>query len=220
MNKNKGIDSAILSLLKAPFPELDYGFVMDALKKYKGPRVKLNHLLKIGAIIRIKKGLYIFGEDFAKSPYSLEILANKAFGPSYVSLEWALQYHNLIPERVVVVTSVTFKRKKEFKASIANFTYEHLPKSAYAVGICLEEVSKNRFALVACKEKALADFLRIRRGQFSSVRSMLETLLEDMRIDEEDLIEFDLVILQTLYKKSPHSSLKYLIKALEKIKGS
>ena len=53
MNKNKGIDSAILSLLKAPFPELDYGFVMDALKKYKGPRVKLNHLLKIGAIIHI-----------------------------------------------------------------------------------------------------------------------------------------------------------------------
>jgi hypothetical protein len=41
-----GIDPALAVLLeKAPGEELDYGFVMECLKTYKNPRVKLNHLL-------------------------------------------------------------------------------------------------------------------------------------------------------------------------------
>lgn len=57
MPKYLGIDPALAILLdKAPSEELDYGFVMNCLKDYKHPRVKLNHLLKIEALIRVKKG--------------------------------------------------------------------------------------------------------------------------------------------------------------------
>jgi len=71
------------------------------------PRDKISDLLKKGTIIRVKKGLYVFGEDNRKKPYSKEILANLIYGPSYISLDYALQYHGLIPERVEAVTSVT-----------------------------------------------------------------------------------------------------------------
>lgn len=78
-----GLDPGLAVLLeKAPGAVFDYGFVMDCLKAYKNKRVKLNQLLKNGALIRIKKGIYIFGPKVAKQPYSPEIVANMLFGPS------------------------------------------------------------------------------------------------------------------------------------------
>jgi hypothetical protein len=68
MDNFSGIDPGLsVLLLKAPSVELEYGFVMDCLKSYSNPRVKLHNLLKIGALVRIKKGIYIFGKDVAKS---------------------------------------------------------------------------------------------------------------------------------------------------------
>lgn len=106
MNNPQGVDAAMAILRsQAPSEELDYRFVMNCLINYRSPRVKLNHLLNVGALIRVKKGLYVFGKQFSRGPYCLELLANKIYGPSYVSLEWALQFHGLIPERVEVVVS-------------------------------------------------------------------------------------------------------------------
>ena len=75
--------------------EIDYTFIMDCLKDYSSPRAKLTALLKKGDLIRVKKGLYIFGSDYRKGPYSPEIMANKIYGPSYVSQEYALAYYGL-----------------------------------------------------------------------------------------------------------------------------
>lgn len=217
MKRKSPTDPAMLKILASKNPELDYGYVMDCLKEYKAPRGKLNHLLKTGALVRIKQGLYIPGEDFIKTEFSLPVIANKIFGPSYVSFEWALSYHNLIPEKVTTVTSASFKRKKSYETPLGLFTFDHIPKKAYPTGVLLVEVQKNKFAQIASKEKALADYLRVRRGRFSSICSMQETLFEDMRIDEEDLEGFDLSIIEELINKSLHSSLIYLKKLLKKI---
>src|SRR3990167_5668562 len=123
MSRSLGIDAGLAILLsRAPHEELDYGFVMDCLSSYKNPRVKLNHLLKIEALIRVKKGIYIFGKRFARQPYSSEVLANMIYGPSYVSLEWACQYYRLIPEKVTTVTSITTRRSKQFQTPLGLFT--------------------------------------------------------------------------------------------------
>jgi len=111
-----GIDPGLAVLReKSSGEELDYGFVMECLKGYKNPRVKLNHLLKIKALIRVKKGIYVFGSHFSRRPYSPEVLANIIYGPSYVSLEWACQYYRLIPEKVTTVTSITTQRSRKFQ---------------------------------------------------------------------------------------------------------
>ena len=212
-----GIDPGLAILLeKAPGEELDYGFVMDCLKAYKNPRVKLNHLLRINALVRIKKGIYVFGQRFARGPYCTELLANMIYGPSYVSLEWACQYYRLIPEKVTTITSVTTQRSKQFQTPAGLFTYHHLPLSTYSIGVVLTMFSNKQQALIASKEKALADLLVLRRGAFTSQKHFKETVLEDLRIEEDDLRCLDRELLRTIYQVKPHSAIKYLIQFLEK----
>ncbi len=212
MDRFLGMDPGLAVLLeRAPGEELDYGFVMECLKGYKNPRVKLNHLLKINALIRVKKGIYIFGKHFARKPYSAEVLANMVYGPSYVSLEWACQYYRLIPEKVTTVTSVTTQRSRRFQTPLGLFTYDHLPLKVFSVGVSLVKLSDQQQALMATKEKALADLLVLRRGAFSSKKHFKETLLEDLRIEEEDINSLDLDLLRAIYEARPHSALHYLI---------
>lgn len=216
MRRISGLDTGLNILLeKAPGPEFDYGFVMDCLKGYSNPRVKLSHLIKIKALIRIKKGIYIFGKNHAKSPYSAEVLANMISGPSYVSLEWACQYHRLIPEKVTTVTSVTTLRSKRFNTPVGFFTYDHLPLTAYHVGIQIVKLTEKQFALIATKEKALVDLLILRRGSFKSKKHFKETVLEDLRIEEDDLSKLDLPLLHAIYKAHPHRTIQLLIQLRE-----
>ena len=53
-----------------PHEEFDYQMLLHALKDYAHPRDKITDLLRKGAIVRVKKGLYIFGEDYRRNPYS------------------------------------------------------------------------------------------------------------------------------------------------------
>lgn len=212
MKRPLGIDPGLAILLeKAPSEELDYGFVMECLKSYKQPRVKLNHLLRIGALIRVKKGIYIFGSRFARNPYSSEVLANMIYGPSYVSLEWACQYYRLIPEKVTTVTSVTTQRSRQFQTPLGLFSYNHLPVQVFPVGVTLVAFSGKQHALIATKEKALADLLVLRRGAFSSMKHFQEILFEDLRVEEEDLSSLNLALLKEIYQARPHSAIHYLI---------
>lgn len=207
-----GIDPGLAILReRAPGEELEYGFVIESLRTYKNPRVKLNHLLKIKALIRVKKGIYIFGKNFARQPYSHEVLANMIYGPSYVSLEWACQYYRLIPEKVTTVTSITMQRSRRFQTPIGLFTYDHLSSRAFPAGITLAKFSDNQHALIATKEKALADLLVIRRGAFASKKHFKETLFEDLRVEEEDFYQLDLPLLKEIYKAKPHSAIQHLI---------
>ena len=220
MNRNSGVDPALAVLLKrAESKVLDYGFVMDCLQDYRAPRVKLKHLLDIGALIRVKKGLYVFGKLFARGPHCLEVLANLVYGPSYVSLEWACQYYRLIPERVEVVTSVTMGRRRQFKTPLKLFTYDHLHPNAYAVGISQISFEENCRALIATKEKALADLLVLRRGRCRSLLQMKETLYEDLRIESEDLVDCDLERLERIHRSHPHSAVHYLTAVVKEEKS-
>lgn len=219
--RKSGIDSAIQILLdKAPSQELDYGFVMDCLKSYHNPRVKLHHLLKVQALIRVKKGIYVFAPNLAKFPYSLDVLANMIYGPSYISLEWACQHYRLIPERVTTITSVTTQRSRQFQTPVGYFTYNHLSMNAFSVGMTRVSFSDKQHALIATKEKALVDLLVIRRGSFSSKKHFKETLFDDLRIEKDDVTHLNLDQLQTIYEAYPHRTVKYLIQLRETIDES
>ncbi len=164
--------------------EFDYQILLDSLKKYKYPRDKIKKLLKSGDIIRIKKGIYIFGEKYRRNPFSREVLANMIYGPSYISLEYALSYYGLIPERIETVTSVTMKYNKRFSTPVGLFIYKHIPSYAYPYGIDILEIGLNRSFLIAEAEKALIDKVYIDKN--ISLRSLKETkkyLFEDLRID-------------------------------------
>ncbi|MHB0981603.1 MAG: type IV toxin-antitoxin system AbiEi family antitoxin domain-containing protein [Thermoleophilia bacterium] len=94
--------------------EFDYQALLGSLGDLSYPGDKITSLLRRGDIVRVKKGIYVFGRAYARRPYSRKVLANMLYGPSYVSLDYALQYHGLIPERVEAVTSMTIARARRF----------------------------------------------------------------------------------------------------------
>ncbi len=211
----EGIDRAMALLRKrAPGNELDYQFVMDCLRNYRSPRAKLTRLLKTGALIRIRKGLYLFGPHFRHHPYCPELLANLIYGPSYVSLEWALQMYGLIPEHVEAVTSVTVKIAKEFRTPVGSFLYAHCHPQNYSIGITTRTFSPHEHPFIATPEKALTDLLVLRRGKVTSMHQMEQILLEDFRIQEEDLLQLDIGQIEKIEQAHPHSALHFLHKWL------
>ena len=168
--------------------EFDYPALLDGLRDYSHPRDKITELLKQGAIVRVKKGIYIFGSKYRKRPFSREILANMICGPSYISLDYALHYYGLIPERVEAVTSVTSSRGRRSSTPIGLFTYQGISLAAYRIGIVQSEIEAGRSFLLATLEKALADKIQADRG--TAIRTQLEMktyLLDNLRIDPEGL---------------------------------
>ncbi len=170
--------------------EFDYGFLKHALSAYKNPRVKINDLLKKGHIVRVKKGLYIFGPKLAREPYLKEVLANLIYGPSYISLEYALSFYGLIPERIEAVTSVTNKRKKMFRTPLGAFSYAYINPSLYACGITLHKMDERHSILIASKEKALSDVLYF-SDKMADEMYMEKYLLQDLRINIESLCKLN-----------------------------
>lgn len=166
--------------------EFDYPLLMNCLKSYSKPRDKITRWLKSGAIIRVKKGLYVFGEKYRRDSICLSALANIIYGPSYLSKEYALAYYGLIPERVDLITSMTTQKSKMFKTPVGNFSYAHLDLKKYTPGICLKELDEKHFCLIASPEKALADILASQKS-ISTREELFAHLVENMRIDEESL---------------------------------
>ncbi len=166
------------------YEEFDYQMLLDCLQNYTRPRDKISDLLRKGLVIRVKKGLYIFGDNYRRRPYSREILANLIYGPSYISLEFALHYFGLIPERVEAVTSVTCGRSRKFSTPIGLFSYRMIPLKAFSIGMSRIELEDGRSFLMAVPEKALADKIRADRGTLiQTQRQLYEYLVDNLRID-------------------------------------
>lgn len=215
MSNIQGVDSAMALLQEhALTNQIDYQYVMQCLKEYGSPRAKLTRLIESEAIIHIRKGLYLLGPKFKLTPYCFEILANLIYGPSYVSLEWALQMYGLIPEHVEMITSVTSKIGKEFKTPIGIFSYSHTHSKAYFVGVTTKKVTEYENPLIATPEKALIDMLIIRRGKMTSLKELEQVLLEDLRIEESDLLAFDMKQVSKIVQAFPHSAARFFEKWL------
>jgi predicted transcriptional regulator of viral defense system len=144
--------------------EFDYQALLDGLREYDRPRDKITSLLRQGAIVRVKKGIYVFGARYKRRPFSTEVLANMICGPSYISLDYALHYYGLIPERVEAITSVTVSRGRRFSTPVGLFIYHSVPMGAYPIGIDQVELKGGCSFLIATPEKGLADKIQAECG--------------------------------------------------------
>ncbi len=192
--------------------EFDYVLLTGVLSHYSGIRQKINELLKSGVILRVKKGLYVFGPGYNRTPVSKEVLANLIYGPSCISLEYALSFHGLIPERVETVTSVTPKRDKEFDTPLGQFNYRYLSADKYACGIEQVGIDRNNFVLMASPEKALCDYLTLNKITNKTSNDIKEFLEADLRIDRDSWTRLNP---QTLLKLNKHYRNKNIEAILE-----
>ena len=144
------------------------------------------------------------------------LLANHLRGPSYVSLESALSYWNMIPERVYEISSVTIKTSKLYKTPAGRFSYQQLKIPYYSYGIINIEHSPKQTMLIASREKALCDKVVLTpKINLRSNKQTKEFLMEDLRMDREALSSLDTKVMELWIKNAPKkSSLKMLIKTL------
>lgn len=167
---------------------VDYQSMVETLRELAYPRNKINDLIRQRKLIRVKKGLYVFGDKHRRHPYSRELLANLIYGPSYVSMDYALAHHGLIPERVEALSSVTPNRSRRFSTPVGLFLYRQVPARAYETGVVRAEGEHGQAFLIATPEKALADkIVSVRGVAIYSIGDMRRFLEEDLRIDAEAL---------------------------------
>jgi predicted transcriptional regulator of viral defense system len=164
------------------------------------PNEKIRALEKDGQLIRLKRGLYVVSDEVSGKPVNAYLCANHIYGTSYVSQQWALRWYGLIPERVYTMTSVTTKRTRMFENSIGRFSYEQVKPEYFAIGIDHVEEDGITF-LIASREKALCDM--ILHDSYlppQSVKGLLQYLEEDIRFDMDELVTFDVSIIEACAK--------------------
>lgn len=125
--------------------------------KWQEARNQLNRWLKKGLIIKLRRGLYILNKDDRKINPSSLYIANQLYIPSYISLEYALGFYGLIPERVISVTSVTTKKTARFTNSMGRFTYQRIKIKAFRGYTSVKDENGLDF-FIASPEKAVVDF--------------------------------------------------------------
>jgi len=146
-------------------PLIDTENVMVGSPDPASLQVQISRWNKAGKIIQLKKGIYLLAEPYRKigvyEPYIATILKR----PSYISLEKALEYHNLIPEAVSVYTSVTTKRGARFESEAGIFDYKHIKESLFW-GYASHTVNQQT-SFIAVPEKALLDFFYLKKVKIS-----------------------------------------------------
>ncbi len=113
----------------------------------------LHRYSRRGAIMKLRNGLYCLASH---RPSELAI-ANRLYAPSYVSFEYALALHHLIPETVYVVTSATPRPTRTLSAADTAFEYHRIKRQAFG-GYAPVKIGGETI-LLATPEKALVDFL-------------------------------------------------------------
>lgn len=109
--------------------------------------------LKSGLFLKLRNNFY----QLEDSNSSLFLIANKLYGPSYISLEKALSHHDVIPETVYAITSVTTKPTREFATPRGTFVYQRIKQGAFTGYGPLK--FEGNIVFFAEPEKALADYL-------------------------------------------------------------
>ncbi|MEA3498284.1 MAG: hypothetical protein U9R16_04410 [Campylobacterota bacterium] len=176
---------------------------------------KISNLVKSGDIIRLKRGFYTFSKLYLDKSIDTMNIANTLYTPSYISFEYALSFHGMIPERVSEITSATSKHNKTFDTPIGRFSYKKIPIEAYHLGIDWIDDNENGGKFIATPEKALCDKIRYDRGIGTlTQKSMVEYLQNDLRLEVQSELNIELInSVATAYRSR---NLKTLANVLEK----
>lgn len=151
-----------------------------------------------GDIIRIRRGLYALSRQLSPvlpHPYAV---ANLVYGPSYVSMETALEFHGWIPESVNSVICVTNSRCRDFRTPYGLMRYSTIKQFPLMQGVECHDEHPSGTYFVATPLKALCDLVASRRLEWTGCAPLLESL----RIEEESLASLrrrDFDLLENIY---------------------
>ncbi len=157
------------AFLRQRFPEIGEGYLA----------VQLSRWCRAGRLVKIRKGLYAFGDTDAGLPG----LANEIVAPSYLSGLWALGHYGMIPEAVWEYTSVcrVSPRRKVWETPFGRFSYRQVKFFSGYERVDWEGLP----VLLAVPEKALCDEWYLAGGEWSVARhrEMRYQQIEGLRVE-------------------------------------
>ena len=160
------------------------------------PQKKVQALVKTGELIRLRRGLYVVNPDLSGIGINAQLCANHIYGPSYVSLHWALRWYGLISEKVFRMTSTTLRPSKTFETPLGVFDYYMVDREYFPIGVRSVQDDGVSY-LIASPEKALCDLILYDRYlPARSVKGLKRYLEEDIRFDMDELMQFDVSIIE------------------------
>jgi len=146
-------------------------------------QVQLYRWCKSGKLIPLRRKMYALPEPYISRSINPAELANHLYRPSYLSTHWTLGYYGLIPERVVVYTSICSRVPRAFENPFGRFTYRHVKQAAF-FGYRAIQI-EGRKVLIAEPEKALLDLWYLESGKWTPER------MSEMRFQNWELVDSD-----------------------------
>jgi predicted transcriptional regulator of viral defense system len=152
--------------------------------------VQLTRWQKEGYLRSVVRGFYVladFQQTFSLNEKFLCLIANKIRQPSYISLEMALSWYNIIPEGVYLITSVTSKTTANFDSSFGKFSFRKI-KNELMFGY-KTEVFENYSYKIATLEKTVLDYLYLNskienKEDFEGLRWNVSELGEKLNVEK------------------------------------
>jgi len=133
--------------------------IMAALNIQKSHASKLlERLTRHGHVIRLKRGLWAIPERL--EPLALVPHMTAPF-PSYVSLQSALYYHDMVSQIPEVIYCVSLARTRTYETPVATISVHHIPISFF---FGYEERGEQHLRM-ALPEKALLDVLYLSQSK-------------------------------------------------------
>lgn len=165
---------------------------------------QLSRWTAAGKIHQLRRGLYALADPYRQKEPHPFLIANRIIAPSYVSLQSALAYYDMIPESVPQVVSITSKlRSKVFETSLGSFRYHNIQTPLFS-GFSLVQVSTDQSAYLARPEKALLDMIYLTK------RGHTPEYLDSLRL--QNLGQLDMHWMRKIASKT---GLKKLTKAVD-----
>jgi len=120
-------------------------------------KVQLSRWVKTGRLEQIRRGWYLIKKPYRGASISSAEIATAVLEPSYLSFQWALAFHDIIPESVPNPTLATTRRGQTLRALGRILIYHHI-HPRYFAGYVRENHNEESL-VVATPEKALWDLI-------------------------------------------------------------
>ena len=147
-------------------------------------RKQLSRWVAAGKIIQLRRGLYALAAPYRKATAHPFLIANRMQRGSYVSLQSALGYYDMIPEAVPTVTSVTTGRPAVYHTPLGTFLFRHIQMGWFRSYTRLD-LGNQQTAFIATPEKALLDLVYLTPG------GATREYLEELRLQSLDQLSLD-----------------------------
>jgi predicted transcriptional regulator of viral defense system len=148
-----------------------------------GVRLQLNRWTKSGRIHQLRRGLYTVAPPYQRVKPHPFVIANRLQRASYVSMQSALAFYDLIPDTVNVTVSIAAGRPERLSTPLGIFEFRHIKPDLFK-GYRMTEL-RGQQALVATPEKALLDLIYLQPN------GETKEYLQELRLQNLDRLNLD-----------------------------